>query len=77
LPRTDRQAVERAVQLYESRGFRTAFMRGYHARRAGRRVEACPYKGGGYERTGRRLRKNTSWAWAWRAAWIAGWEFAG
>jgi hypothetical protein len=45
-------------------GFRTAYLKGWRARRAGRGPGACPYtlgSGGG------------TWTWAWRSAWFQGW----
>lgn len=55
-------AWARARELYPgSRQFRVVYMRGWHARRAGRPVDECPY------------RRKPGWR-VWRVAWLTGWS---
>lgn len=62
-PRSGAEAARRAAELYpRSRGFRGAYLRGWHSGRAGRPVEACPY------------RRGHGWASVWAQAWLRGWS---
>lgn len=55
-----RVANERASRLYDSPGFRGAYVRGAQAALAGRDKNACPYGTEGWRRT-------------FRLAWMRGW----
>jgi len=61
-------AQKRAHRLYpRSQGFRGAYMKGVHARRAGRSIDACPYPAD----------PTKTWRRAWRLAWTRGWQSLG
>lgn len=54
-------AEQRARRLYRPGPFRGAYLAGAAAARAGRPVEACPYRG------------RDGWGSRWRRAWERGW----
>lgn len=56
-------AAARAQRLYpRSKNFRSTYLRGHAAARAGRSRDACPYK----------LDGKKTWSLAYRRAWLAG-----
>lgn len=61
----------RARRAYPThRGFQTAYVKGWYARRVGRSRDACPYRGRAMSRTG------GTFTFAWRAAWTRGYDAA-
>lgn len=62
------RAQRRAAALFpRSKGFQSAYLKGWRARVAKAGLDACPYNRHLYNADG-----TGTWAWAWRSAWMMG-----